>query len=206
VMLSDGTTVILNADSRLTFPNKFSGSERVVQLVGEAYFNVAKDSKHPFIVETEKVKTRVLGTEFNMTAYPEQRTNVTLISGKVVVDDMRNKQTIELKPGENAMLQDNNKFKITNVDTEYYIQWKEGYFYFDNVTLIDVARELGRWYNVNIQINDNSLMSYRLHFFADRNEDINQVVQGLNQFSYLHVVKDGNKIIFNKKSKKQTIN
>lgn len=193
VVLPDGTRAILNADSKLLFPSRFTGENREVQLIGEAYFDVKKDAAHPFIVKTEKVVTRVLGTEFNLTAYPESDVSVTLISGSVVVND-----DVTLKPGENATL-DGEECKVTTVDTEYYTQWKDGYFYFDNVPLIDVVRELGRWYNINIQINDNSLMSYRLHFIADRNANIEQVVQNLNELSFLSVEKQGNRLILMKK-------
>ncbi len=193
VVLPDGTRAILNADSKLLFPSRFTGETREVQLLGEAYFDVKKDAAHPFIVKTEKVVTRVLGTEFNLTAYPESDVSVTLISGSVMVND-----DVKLKPGENALLE-GGEFKVTTVDTEYYTQWKEGYFYFDNVPLIDVVRELGRWYNINIQINENSLLSYRLHFIADRNASIEQVVQNLNELSFLSAVKQGNRLIIMKR-------
>ena len=88
---------------------------------------------------------------------------------------------------------------MTCVDTEYYIQWKDGYFYFDNLPLIDILKEIGRWYNVSIEICDNSLMSYRLHFIADRNADISQVVKNLNAFSYIEAELKDNKIVLSKK-------
>ena len=88
---------------------------------------------------------------------------------------------------------------MTTVDTEGYIQWKDGYFYFDNVPLIDVVRDLGRWYNVNIEIRNNSLMSYRLHFIASRKASIKEFVDNLNEFNYLHVVHKDNKLIIDRK-------
>lgn len=203
VVLPDGSTVILNADSKLIFPTHFAGDKREVKLIGEAYFNITKDPNHPFIVASEKLKTRVLGTEFNMNAYPGSDAKVTLISGSVVVNNVNNNQEVTLKPGENVTLLTNNNFDVTTVDTEYYTQWKDGYFYFDNVALIDIVRELGRWYNINIQINDNSLMSYRLHFIADRNASIDQVVQNLNELNYLSAVRQGNKLILSKKTERK---
>lgn len=199
IILSDGTTVMMNADSKLIFPTRFNGKERTVKLIGEAYFKVSKDRAHPFIVYTDKVKTRVLGTEFNLRAYPTSETNVTLIEGSVMVNDNRTNHEIELKPGQNATLRDNHDFDITAVDTDYYIQWKEGYFYFDNLPLVEVMKELGRWYNIDIEITSNSLMSYRLHFIAERNASIDQVIENLNNFSYLSAIKEGNKIIISKK-------
>lgn len=200
VILSDGTTVILNAASKLTFPSHFSGKEREVTLIGEAYFKVAKDSEHPFVVHTNRIKTRVLGTEFNLKAYPSSEPHVTLIEGSVAVNSNYGDKEIILQPGEDATLDNNQEFEITTIDTDYYTQWKDGYFYFDNVPLIEVMKELGRWYNVNIEIQSNSLMSYRLHFIAERNASIDNVVEHLNEFSYLSVTKKENKITISKKN------
>ena len=199
VILSDGTVVTMNADSKLIFPKYFEGNERVVQLSGEAYFKVKHDPSHPFIVRTKNMTTRVLGTEFNLKAYPKSDAHVTLIKGSVEVHDKSGKEAVRLKPGEDLLVQDGQGFSVSSVDTEYYIQWQEGYFYFDNLPLIDVVRELGRWYNVNIEIRDNSLMSYRLHFIAERNNSVDEVVENLNAFSYINVVKQGNKIMISRK-------
>lgn len=199
VILNDGTIVLMNADSHLIFPTYFSGKERVVKFEGEAYFKVSKDSKHPFVVQTEKVSTRVLGTEFNLKAYASSDTHVTLVEGSVVVCNRANNKKVTLKPGQDAALHNDCQFDVIQVDTDYYIQWKDGFFYFDNMPLVEVMKELGRWYNVNIYINDNALLSYRLHFIADRQADINQVVENLNGFSYLSVVYSGNRLIISKK-------
>ena len=95
---------------------------------------------------------------------------MTLISGSVAVNSEG--KEVMLKPGQNAELNSNHEFEVTTVDTECYTQWKDGYFYFDNVPLIEVVRDLGRWYNINIEIRDNSLMSYRLHFVASRKASV----------------------------------
>jgi transmembrane sensor len=198
VILNDGTTVLMNADSRLIFPTYFRGKERIVKLEGEAYFKVSKDRQHPFIVQTEKISTRVLGTEFNLKAYSSSDTHVTLIDGSVIVCNRANNKEVTLKPGQDVVLHNDQQFDVITVDTDYYIQWKDGYFYFDNMPLVEVMKELGRWYNVNIYINDNSLLSYRLHFIADRQANIDQVVENLNGFSYLSVVYTGDRIIISK--------
>lgn len=199
VVLSDGTEVLLNADSKLTFPVHFSGENRTVKLTGEAYFKVTKNKHCPFIVQTDKVATKVYGTEFNLKAYPHSGVNVTLISGSVAVHSEG--QEVMLKPGQNAELNSNHEFDVTTVDTECYTQWKDGYFYFDNVPLIEVVRDLGRWYNINIEIRDNSLMSYRLHFIASRKSSVKEFVDNLNVFNYLSVVQKGNRLIIEKKEK-----
>lgn len=197
LVLSDGTVVLLNADSKITFPTRFTGNKRTVKLVGEAYFKVSKNKHRPFIVETGNLYTKVLGTEFNLKAYPHSDVNVTLIKGSVAVK--AEGKEVMLKPGENAEYSENKDIEVTTVDTEGYIQWKDGYFYFDNVPLIDVVRDLGRWYNVNIEIRNNSLMSYRLHFIASRKASIKEFVDNLNEFNYLHVVHKDNKLIIDRK-------
>lgn len=197
LVLSDGTVVLLNADSKITFPTRFTGDKRTVKLVGEAYFKVSKNKHLPFIVEAGNLSTRVLGTEFNLKAYPHSDVNVTLIKGSVAVN--AEGKEVMLKPGENAEYSENKDIEVTTVDTEGYIQWKDGYFYFDNVPLIDVVRDLGRWYNVNIEIRNNSLMSYRLHFIASRKASIKEFVDNLNEFNYLHVVHRDNKLIIDRK-------
>lgn len=197
LVLSDGTVVLLNADSKITFPTRFAGENRTVKLVGEAYFKVSKNKHRPFIVETGNLYTKVLGTEFNLKAYPHSDVNVTLIKGSVAVN--AEGKEVMLKPGENAEYSENKDIEVTTVDTEGYIQWKDGYFYFDNVPLIDVVRDLGRWYNVNIEIRNNSLMSYRLHFIASRKASIKEFVDNLNEFNYLHVVHKDNKLIIDRK-------
>ena len=197
LVLSDGTVVLLNADSKITFPTRFTGNKRTVKLVGEAYFKVSKNKHRPFIVETGNLYTKVLGTEFNLKAYPHSDVNVTLIKGSVAVN--AEGKEVMLKPGENAEYSENKDIEVTTVDTEGYIQWKDGYFYFDNVPLIDVVRDLGRWYNVNIEIRNNSLMSYRLHFIASRKASIKEFVDNLNEFNYLHEVHKGNKLIIDRK-------
>ena len=198
VVLSDGTVVLLNADSKITFPTRFTGENRTVKLVGEAYFKVSKNKHRPFIVKTENLSIKVLGTEFNLKAYPHSEVNVTLIKGSVAVNAQG--KEIMLKPGQNAEYNENKEIEITTVDTESYTQWKDGYFYFDNVQLIDVVRELGRWYNVNVEIRNNSLMSYRLHFIASRKSNIKEFVDNLNEFNYLHVEHKDNKLIIDKKN------
>ena len=197
LVLSDGTVVLLNADSKITFPTRFTGNKRTVKLVGEAYFKVSKNKHRPFIVETGNLYTKVLGTEFNLKAYPHSDVNVTLIKGSVAVN--AEGKEVMLKPGENAEYSEYKDIEVTTVDTEGYIQWKDGYFYFDNVPLIDVVRDLGRWYNVNIEIRNNSLMSYRLHFIASRKASIKEFVDNLNEFNYLHVVHKDNKLIIDRK-------
>jgi transmembrane sensor len=200
ITLNDGTEVVMNADSKLTFPTRFTGNTRVVRLEGEAYFKVTHNPKIPFIVQTDKMNTCALGTEFNVRAYSKMEPHVTLIEGSVLVNVAD--KDVRLKPGEDVSFS-NNTVKIKNVDTQYYIQWKDGFLYFDNQPLVDVVSDLGRWYNVNIEIENPSLMSYRLHFIVNRNSGIEEVIDNLNSLGYLNASKNQNNIIISKKNKEK---
>lgn len=201
IILADGTKVLLNNESKLRFPTRFTGESRTVWLEGEAYFAVAKDASHPFIVKSRDLSTTALGTKFNVKAYNDKAIHITLVDGSVKVTD-GNQQEVILKPGEDVCTV-NDKLVITDADTKTYRQWEDGYFYYDNVPLIDVLVELGRWYNINIELQNRRLMSYRLHFIADRNASIDDALERLNEFRYLNVERKGDKIIVSEKNIQQ---
>lgn len=200
ITLNDGTEVWLNASSRLSFPTRFTDSRREVTLDGEAYFKVAPDKQHPFVVIAGKVETEVLGTEFNVKAYPDADFHVTLVRGSVKVHLPQTGGEALLHPGNDITCTADSYF-IQQVDISYYTQWMEGYFYYDDVLLTDILRDLGRWYNVTIAMEQDSfLMSQRLHFVADRHESIAHVVENLNRYQYLSAVQDGNRIVIRRKT------
>ncbi len=180
IVLSDGTKVWLNADSQLSYPNHFTGKERVVTLRGEAFFEVAKNEACPFVVQTEQLSTKVLGTEFNVRNYSAGDTHVTLLTGSVEVRNTDLSQKALIRPGEDAHLTADKDFQVKAVDTDAYCLWRTGAFYFDNVTMLEVAKELGRWYNVDVVFNNRHAMSIKVHFLADRNGTLQQAVDLLN--------------------------
>lgn len=194
ILLNDGTEVWLNADSRFSFPSRFSGKNRVVTLDGEAYFKVAPDEHKPFIIVTDKMTTQVLGTEFNIKAYKESETHVTLVRGSVCVQLPHKKEEVILTPGDDIVCTEDN-YQVRKIDTSYYSQWMEGYFYYDDVSLTDILRDLGRWYNFSVEIEQNpSLMNLRLHFIAERGDNIEQVIENLNAYESFSVIKTENKL------------
>lgn len=195
VVLSDGTEVLLNSDSRLTYPSVFEGSERVVSLEGEAYFNVTKDANHPFIVKSGNMQVRVLGTEFNVSSYSPTDARVTLIEGKVAVSDTNGKHAVEIKPGQCAQLSSDGRFDVTEVDTESILYWREGLFYFDDVRLVDMMKEIGRWYNIDIEFQNPKIMDLRMRFFAKRDESILQLLESLNRMESIHATMEESKLI-----------
>jgi transmembrane sensor len=159
LMLSDGTLVWLNSASEIRFPTSFTGSERLVELRGEAFFDVAKDASKPFFVKLEKTKIEVLGTEFNINAYSnELSVRTTLISGSVNIKS-GNSAKIRLIPGQQARVfnQTPNKIEIIkDVDVEDELSWQKGIFQFRNADLNLIARQLSRWYDIDIQAEGNT--------------------------------------------------
>ncbi|MFX1703880.1 FecR domain-containing protein [Chitinophaga sp. CC14] len=151
LILPDGTKVWLNAASSLRFPAGFSGNQRKVELKGEAYFEVAENAKMPFVVQAGNKVVQVLGTHFNLMAYPEEpSTNVTLLEGAVKV--LHQTDTVLLKPGQQAKLSDNRRIELVkHADMEKIIAWKNGYFSLNGEGTAVVMRQLARWYNTEIE-------------------------------------------------------
>ena len=181
-MLADGTEVWINAESRLHYPARFTGDTRTVRLEGEAYFKVARDEQHPFVVETAHLKTRVLGTEFNLQSYAGEASSVTLVTGRVAVQTDHSAEQISLMPGQELTLEaDGTSPTLQNVDTYARTQWKEGYFYFDRASLEEILHGLGRWYNVDIELDcDPALLDYHLHYVANRHGTLAEALEKLN--------------------------
>lgn len=180
LILCDGTEVWLNANSRLVYPTAFIEKERTVFLEGEAYFKVTKDAK-PFIVKTDYLQTKVLGTEFNVRSYAAEDSHVTLISGKVQVRSREHAPFVDLKPGKDAMLLADGQFEVKEVNSEAYTYWRDGYFYFDELPLVDIMKSIGRWYNVNVIFRNEEAMSYRIHFMANRRGGIEETIRLMNR-------------------------
>jgi transmembrane sensor len=180
IFLPDGSIVFLNSASKLTYPEKFTGNEREVQLSGEAFFEVAGDPASPFIVKTDGLTTKVYGTSFNVSSYPDAEViSVSLVSGKVMVSRDGSSEIIPLKPGESAEL---NKRTGTMVreqfDYKKTVLWKDGIIYFWDSSIHDVIEKLEQWYGVAIHVNKipESLKPIRGSF---DNEYLNNVLMSL---------------------------
>ncbi len=186
VVLPDGTAVWLNADSHLSFPERFTGSTRDVSLSGEAYFEVRKDARHPFVVTTEHMTTTVHGTVFDVCAYPSRATRVTLFEGSVAVKGSTGGERF-ISPGQVALANADGTVACADCDTYPVAQWKEGFFYFSDTPLIDIMRELGRWYNVNVVFESEPAMNLRLHFVAEHTESLAAIISRMNELGVAHV-------------------
>lgn len=187
VELPDGTKVMLNSGSSITYNGNFSIGERVISLSGEAYFDVYKDNEHPFIIQTSLLNLKVHGTSFNIEAYPEENmVNSTLIEGSLGVMNKDNKELLLLVPGENAHFDAvTKKLSVSHVKTEIYTSWKDGLITFRNEKLKDIARKIERWYNVKIVIKNQSLGEEAYFGTIMKNKPIDQILDVLKLTSSL---------------------
>ena len=152
VVLSDGTKVWLNSASSIDFPAIFAANSRnrTVRLTGEAYFEVAKDQQHPFIVKTDNQEVEVLGTHFNVNSYPDEHTTTTtLLEGSVRISGKGINE--HLKPGQQSVLNNKtNQLAVQPANLKTAIAWKNGYFRFDGEHIAEVMTKLSRWYNIEV--------------------------------------------------------
>ena len=200
ITLEDGTTIWLNDESALDFPEHFSSTKREVKISGEAYFDVAKDSKRPFIVKGEGFETRVLGTQFNIksrsantTKTSDPVTEITLVEGSICVTDDKGMEQ-RLLPGQQYFIK-NGQWNRKEVDTYPITQWREGFFYFDQTSLGDILTDVGRWYNINVVLEKPELMDIILHFVAEKSQSIEEVVTSLNMLKVAQITLEDNKIV-----------
>ena len=178
LVLSDGTKVFLNADSELKYPVEFSDGKRIVDLKGEAYFEVHKDSLRPFIVRINGAEVTVLGTSFNVNTYGDDgQIYTTLVNGSVRVSSMKNKQEEILKPGmQSVMNVQSGLLTVRKVDVEPYVAWREGRFVFRAMTLDLIMRQLQRWYDFEVFYQNSELKDYEFRGVIKRDMDLDKVL------------------------------
>lgn len=152
VILEDGSKIWLNAASSITLPTTFGNKNREINISGEVYCEIAKDSKRPFSVNFGKQKVEVLGTHFNIKAYPEESyTEATLLEGSIKIANTQTLQSKILVPGQQAeLIKKNNQLTVNQINTETVVAWKNGYFMFKKEPLESIMRQIARWYNVEI--------------------------------------------------------
>lgn len=193
VRLPDGTLVFLNAESSLKYPTTFENTpQRQVFLTGEAYFEVAKDKLHPFIVRSAKQSIEVLGTHFNVNTYDNERSNTTtLIEGAVKISV--NDQNKVLKPGQQAT---NNgaDIAIQNVDVSEAVSWKDGYFDFTDADIQTVMRQFARWYNVEV-VFDGPITKETFTGRVPRKWNLSQVLKIVKSSNSVKITVEGRRIM-----------
>ena len=177
--LSDGTVVYMNADSKLRFPVKFDRNLRMVELEGEAYFKVQRNEKVPFIVKTSQISVQVLGTEFNVSAYAEDLViQTTLVSGAVKVFSEDEKESVILRPGEQAEFSRiTHEIQLETVDVSYVTAWKDGRLRFQEKPLFEIMKNVARWYDVEIIYEDEEVKYYPFGCNFNRMATIESLLQ-----------------------------
>ncbi|MCS4225151.1 FecR family protein [Sphingobacterium sp. BIGb0165] len=194
--LVDGTKVWVNALSQLKFPAQFSKTERRVFLDGEAYFEVAHNPNQPFIVESKGNEIKVLGTHFNVNSYTEQ-VRTTLAEGKVEIS--RNNERVELSPGEYVWSSKDNLIK-GKADLQRDLSWHNNEFYFKKETIVDIAHQLSRWYDLDVKFRGNVQLDKEYTGSIERDVKLSQVLEMLSYVSNLKFEVDGKQLIIETKS------
>ena len=191
ITLPDGSVAYLHPGSKVMFPTTFVGDKRVVQLEGDAYFKVAKDAAHPFVVMAGQLQTTVLGTEFHVSS---SHAEVVLVSGSVSVAVGGQTET-RLEPGQQLTLSNDGRTPtITEVDTEPYKYWRDGYLYFDNVELKDIMEAVGANFNMTVEFRNTEALHYRMRFITERNNGIDAAISMMNRMKKVTVHRNGNQI------------
>lgn len=181
IQLPDGSKVTLNRHSQLSYPQTF-GKERMVELNGEAYFEVSKNPEKPFRVKTNGVTVSVLGTHFNVNAYAaDSLVETTLLEGSVAVSDNRNGNQVILSPNETAVYRKANGMLTLHSESDAgnEISWCKGILSFDNTPMGEIARELSHYFNVNIQIKSGDLRNYKLSARFKQDETLEEILDML---------------------------
>lgn len=203
LLLSDGTRIWLNSETEITYPTKFVGNKREITLIGEAFFEVAKNKEKPFIVNANGMEVKVLGTSFNVSCYTADKTiSTTLIEGSVSVKT-ENKKTVTITPSEQFTYnRDDAKTDIRIVNTELFTSWINGEYIFKDTALEEIVKKLQRWYDFSVNYEDESLKNNRYSLIVDRNTDIDHLLEVISYTSDIKLERTNN-IINIKKIKEE---
>lgn len=192
VTLSDGTKVMLNANSTLEYPASFDDAEvREVRLKGEAHFEVTKNPHRPFVVKAGEMQTQVLGTVFDVKAYRKDAPKVTLMQGKVKVSNADTE--VEMRPGQTATLQ-SDKIVVSKASSSAS-DWLEGDFDMDQVTLAEAMSDIGAWYNKTVVFQSQANMDKLIHFRFSRRASLQEIITALNEMGVARIRMEKGKIM-----------
>lgn len=192
VTLSDGTRVMLNANSTLEYPASFDDAEvREVRLKGEAHFEVTKNPHRPFVVRAGEMQTQVLGTIFDVKAYRKDAPKVTLMQGKVKVSNADTE--VEMRPGQTATLQAD-KIVVSKASSSAS-DWLEGDFDMDQVTLAEAMSDIGAWYNKTVVFQSQANMGKLIHFRFSRRASLQEIITALNEMGVAKIKIEKGKIM-----------
>ncbi|MCD0488619.1 DUF4974 domain-containing protein [Pedobacter sp. MC2016-14] len=197
IKLSDGTVITLNAATKIKFPTSFSRlKKRIIELEGEAYFEVNHDAEHPFLVHTKDQRVEDLGTEFNINAYSDDATLVTTLvegSAKVSVGTGPTNGVV-LKPGQQTILT-NSTMRVAQANMSEVTAWKDKLFKFKKARLEDILLQVARWYNVSVSYESQALKNRRFSGSISRFSTVSKVLEKLEIAGDIHFKIEGRRII-----------
>lgn len=208
IELPDGTIVWLNSATSLKFPTQFIGKERVVSVDGEAYFEVEKDKKKPFIVKTQFADITVLGTHFNVSSYDEDNFfSTALLEGSVRLNALnQSNANVTLKPGQkgNLIKEGDSPISVKNVDVTQEVAWKDGKFFFEKESLGTIVKKLGRWYKADFKFDEKSIASFTFTGVAQKDQPLEYLLDIISKtskvkYEIIKLPKSGRKMILIKK-------
>jgi transmembrane sensor len=205
ITLSEGTKVWLNSGSKLVFPAVFAENKREVFIEGEAVFDVTHLKDKPFVVSTKDFDIKVLGTVFNVSAYSDDKYSSTVLEqGKIELicreASVLSRKKLDISPGSMAVFDRNQKtIEQQQVNTQKYLSWREGYLTLNSEKLEDILRKLGRYYNIEMVINDSKLKSETFSGYLDLKNSPQEVLSVINETTPLSYSIDNEKIFINPK-------
>jgi ferric-dicitrate binding protein FerR (iron transport regulator) len=199
ISLYDGTKVWLNSGTKFRYPVAFNSNTREVFIEGEAYFDVAKDRKHPFVVNAGQLKVEVLGTRFNICAYPEDNEFLTTLEeGSVKADNTVTGRGVVLHPGQQVSLNRKaNGLKLYSVNTELYTFWKENLLKFEDATFEDVVKKMERWYDVKISV-DPAINTGERYTMTIKTESLREMLQLVSKTTKMNYEIEKNNVYIKK--------
>ena len=196
VNLADGSTVWLSASSELRIPKSFSSSRRILSLKGEAFFDIRKNPRLPFLVTSPYINVKVTGTSFDLLVDDEgRRVEAILASGKVVLQDDRKEDVFEMSPGEKVVFNaENNSYSVSTVDVNTLTSWHLDQIKFENATLREIVNKLSLIYDVNINLESKKLADRRYRYVINREESLKEVLDILSYLAPIHYRIEGNEV------------
>ena len=192
IVLDDGTSVKINSASVLKFPLVFNGDKREVELDGEAYFEVSKNGK-PFIVKTQEMDVKVLGTKFNVNTYPGNSAQTSLIEGSVSVSNFSHPNAVLIKPGQAAIRRGNNRLSVESFAADNVLSWLKGTYYFSNMPLREIVNITNRVTGEDLYITDSKIANYRFSGALETDKPIKVLLENIksSSSSIQYTIKDG---------------
>lgn len=195
LVLSDGTKIWMNSESEIIYPLLFNGNKREVTLVGEAYFDVAKDKNKPFYIKANGIDVKVLGTVFNVSCYSKDKTiTTTLVEGSVCIQTQNGKEQIIAPSEQLSYNKEHLDIEVKTVNTELYTSWINGEYIFKDAPLEDIIAKLQHWHDFTVSYQNEKIKSYRFSLTVSRNTSLDQLLEIINFTSEVKLERINNNI------------